>query len=136
MEITRIWKRLFVGSMRGAEGLREDNPHCISTVITLCDQPVRFHHPAIQYLHCPIEDSQALRAIELNRILRLIAKSIRRETVLLHCMAGASRSPIIAAAWMQATGYKDLNDAIEEIASQRPGLELSPELLLSVARHL
>lgn len=133
---TRIWERLFVGSLRDAEALASSNPHGITTVITLCSEPVRAKSQAINYLRFPIDDTRALPAPRFDAIINAVADYIPRGTVLLHCSAGASRSPILAAAWMHAVGYKPIDKALMEIARLRPILDPSPILLTSVMELL
>jgi atypical dual specificity phosphatase len=65
-----------------------------------------------------------------------IAENIRWGTVLVHCGAGVSRTPILAAAWMYVVGYKNIDAALIEIRKLRPIVSPSPILLRSVKEHL
>jgi len=133
---TKIWERLFLGSLLDAEALASSNLHGITTVITLCAEPVRTKSQTIIYLRFPIDDTRALTATRFDAIIHAIAKNIPSGTVLLHCSAGASRSPILTAAWMHAVGYKPIDAALMEIARLRPILDPSPNLLTSVMELL
>ncbi len=68
--------------------------------------------------------------------MEALAEDIRWGTVLLHCGSGMSRAPIMAAAWMELVGYKNVDAAPEEIAGLRPIVAPSKTLLSSVRRHL
>lgn len=134
--MTRIWERLFVGDRRDAELLSKSNPFSITTVITLCEDEALNRNPAINYIHIPIKDSEPIAVGSFDSILDAIAENIRWGTVLIHCGSGWSRSPIMAAAWMHAVGYKNLDAALEEISASRLVVESSQQLLVSIREHL
>jgi atypical dual specificity phosphatase len=134
--ITRVWERLWVGSRRDAEALATSTIDGRLMVITLCAEPVRTKHPQINYVQFPVDDSRPISPAQLEKILRTIGSNVRRGTVLLHCSAGASRSPLIASAWMQASGYSSVEAALTEIATLRPVLDPSPTLLRSIKENL
>jgi protein-tyrosine phosphatase len=134
--MTRIWERMFVGDRRDAEFLSKSNLFGITTVITLCDDEVLYRNPGINYIHIPISDSEPIAIGVFDSILDAIAENIRWGMVLIHCGSGWSRSPVIAAAWMHAVGYKNLDAALEEISASRPVVAPSQTLLTSVNEHL
>jgi protein-tyrosine phosphatase len=134
--MTKIWERLFLGSLRDAEALAGSNPHGVTTVITLCLEKVGNKNPGINYLRFPIDDSSPLRVGQFDSIIDAIAENIRWGTVLLHCVVGTSRSPIVAAAWMHVVGYKNIESALMEIRKLRPMLDASPVLLKSIKELL
>lgn len=117
-----------------AERLAKSNPFGITTVISLCEEGVLRRVPRINYLHFPIADAVPIDIGTLDAILDAIAENIRWGKILLHCGMGASRAPLLAAAWMDAAGYKNIDGALEEIARLRP---IAPsELLLRSIRPL
>jgi atypical dual specificity phosphatase len=135
-EITRIWGRLFLGSLRNAEALAGSNPHGVTTVITLCSEKLGKKNPGINYLRFPIDDSRPLPVGQFDSIIDAIAENIRWGTLLLHCAAGTSRSPIIAAAWMHVVGYKNIEAALMDIANLRPIISASRVLLKRIKELL
>jgi protein-tyrosine phosphatase len=134
-EITQVWERLFLGGRMDAERLAKSNPFAITTVISLCEEGVLRRAPGINYLHFPIADGSPIDIGTLDAVLDAMAENIRWGTVLLHCGMGASRAPVLAAAWMDASGYKNIDGALQEIARLRP-IAPSDILLSSVRRHL
>lgn len=134
--MTRIWERLFVGDRRDAELLSKSNPFGITTVITLCEDEVLNRNATINYIHIPIGDSEPIAVGAFDSILDAIAENIRWGTVLIHCGSGWSRSPVIAAAWMHAVGYKNLDAALKEISVVRTVVAPSEILLMSIREHL
>jgi len=133
--ITQVWERLFIGSFKDAEALAEANPLGIETVITLCEKPMLRRNPTIHYVHIPIADATPIPHGRYEQVLDAIYEGICGN-VLLHCVGGMSRTPVIAALWMHRCGCKNIDSALEEIAKLRPGIDPSPILLLSIREHL
>lgn len=134
--MTRIWERLFLGSLEDADGLAEANPHGIGTVISLCEACVAAERRGLNYIHIPITDDQPVPVGQFNRIIDSIAKNIRRGAVLLHCREGVSRAPTMTAAYLHLVGYRNLDAALAEIKRLRTFINPSDILLESIRRHL
>ena len=134
--MTRVWERLFLGSIADAERLAKSNPDRITAVLTLCPQPPRSKAIGAEYFHFPIADDRPIPAGLLDTILLALWENIRSGRVLVHCVAGSSRSPIIVAAWMQIVGYKNIDECLSEIVRLRSIVDPSPVLLTSVKEHL
>ena len=137
MPVTQVWKRVFVGSLHDVSDLAKSNPHRITTVISLCSEPVRVKSIGIHYLRFPLADNRGIFIGEFEQIISAIGESVRRGRVLLHCYGGMVRSPILTAAWMDVCGYKNIDDALLEIAAIRPIISTeSNALLKSIRRRL
>ena len=134
--MTRIWERLFVGTLDDANQLAETNLHRITTVISLCDATPLNSANGVNYLHFPISDTRPIAGGAFDRIMDAVAENIRWGTVLLHCMGGQVRGPLIAASYMDIVGYKNIDEALLEIMALRPITSVSPVLLRSVKKHL
>lgn len=134
--MTRVMHRLYLGDASDAERLATKNPAGIATVITVAEIPVEHRHSEIRYLDFPIEDASQLSAPRLGSILAAISCYISRAPVLVHCSMGASRSPIIVAAYLDRIGYLDFEDALVFLGHLR--FEVSPKRTLarSVRRAL
>ncbi len=91
--------------------------------------------PGVNYLHFPLHDSRPVSAGRFDGIIDALWENIRWGRVLIHTLAGASRSPIMAAAWMHVVGCKDIDAALADIGRLRT-LELSPILLESLKEEL
>jgi protein-tyrosine phosphatase len=135
-EITRVWARLYIGNLWDAEALASLNPNAITTVISLCEEPVLRCNPTINYLHIPIADAKEILVGQFDSIIDAVGENLRWGTVLLHCQNGICRAPIMAAAWMHVVGYKNIDAALEEIAKLRPIVDPSGILFASVKEHL
>ena len=135
-EVTKIWERLYLGSLHDAQRLAKGNPHGITTVVSLSEHPPITTHPEITYVHLPVEDEIPIPIARFNAIMYAISNNIRRGKVLLHCGGGISRAPIMAAAYLHCVGYKEFDAALQEIAILRGFVSPSAILLASVREHL
>jgi len=134
--ITRVWERLYVGSLRDAEQLATSNPLRITSVVSLCSHKVPHKASGVSYTRVPISDSRPISARQFDAVMAAIAQGVREGNLLIHCLGGVSRSPTMTAAWMHRCGYLNLVAALVEIANRRPTIDPSPVLLRSVAEHL
>lgn len=132
--MTKIWERLYLGSLKDAVQLARSNPRRIATVISLCHEKAVPRAPKVIYIQIPIADAVPISAQKFEDIMYAIAIGVRRGSVLLHCREGMNRSPILIAAWMDRCGYADIDRALAEIAKLR---DLAPSrALLSSVRDL
>ena len=134
--MTRIWERLFVGSRSDAEQLYRANPHHIHPVITLTQDWLLRRSLKLSYIHVPLPDGSAITAFQMNSVIQAIATSVPKGRILIHCDAGVSRAPVMAAAWMHLVGYRNLDEALGQISKLREIVSPSPTLLRSVKQHL
>jgi protein-tyrosine phosphatase len=134
--MTQIWERFFLGGLADAEELAACNPERITTVVSLSEIPVETQRASINYLHFPIEDDNPVSIRQFDRILDALSENIRWGTVLLHCSQGLSRAPSMAAAYMDAVGYKGIDAALKELRQIRPLIRPSNILLKNLKEHL
>jgi atypical dual specificity phosphatase len=133
--VTKIWERLYLGSLKDAEQLARSNPQGITTVVSLCREQIVHRTPKITYIHIPISDSRPISAQKFEDIMFAVAVGVRRGNLLVHCLAGKSRSPIVIAAWLDRCGYAGIDKALSQIAELRD-LAPSDTLLASVKEVL
>jgi protein-tyrosine phosphatase len=129
--VTRIWERLYLGSLKDAEQLARSNPQRITTVVSLCRQQAVQRAPKIIYMHIPIQDARPISAQKFEDIMFAIGLGVRRGNLLLHCLQGMNRSPILMAAWLDRCGYAGIDKALSQIAKLRD-IAPSRTLLTSV----
>jgi len=133
--MTRIWERLFIGGLADAEALAAKNPNRITTVISLSEIP-EAQRASVNYLHFPIEDDNPVSVRQFDRVLDALSENVRWGSVLLHCTHGMSRAPSMAAAYMDAVGYKNIDAAFKEIQQLCPFINPSAILVESLKEHL
>ena len=136
IEVTQVWERLYLGARNDAERLYRSNPHGITSVVSICEDPVLRRNPRIAYVHIAVADATPMSVGKFDAIIDAIARNIRWGRLLVNCGAGVSRAPIMVAAWMHVVGYKNIDAALIEIRNLRPIISSSPILLASVKEHL
>ena len=136
LEVTKIWWRLYLGSMFDAQRLAKTNPHGLTHVVSLSENAPITTHSEISYAHLPVEDEIAIPPARFNAIMITISNNIRRGKVLVHCGSGISRAPIMTAAYLHCVGYKEFDAALQDIALLRGFIRPSTILLASVREHL
>jgi protein-tyrosine phosphatase len=136
MGMTRIWERLYLGSLKDAAQLAAENPFGITAVLSLCSRKVPKRASLINYTCIPIAESRPISAREFEAVMGAISRGVRHGTLLIHCVAGINRSPVMTAAWLHRCGCLNLVAALLEIDRRRPMINPSPVLLRSVAEHL
>jgi len=97
--MSRLCSRLYLGGIKDAERLAADNSAGITTVISLCTEEVVPKRRDVKYVRFPIEDARPVTRPQFEAVMSAIGEHIRNGKVLLHCGAGMSRSPVLAAAW-------------------------------------
>ena len=135
MSVTQVWERLFIGGIGDAEALAESNPSKSPQWSPCAGREVQKGAPGINYLHFPLRDARPIPVGRFDEIIDALWENIRWGKVLIHSLAGASRSPIIAAAWMHVVGCKDIDAALADIGRLRT-VEPNPILLESVKEEL
>lgn len=131
--MTQVWDRLYIGGIVDALEIAESNPFEITTVITLCGEPIRIRRGGVNYLNFPVMEENP--SGQIDAILDALWENIRWGKVLVANGNGASTAPIIAAAWIHAVGYRDIDTALEDIGKLHP-IDPNPILLRSVKRAL
>ena len=132
--MTRIWERLFLGNLKDAERLAHSNRQRIASVISLCRDQAAERAPKIIYIHIPIQDARPISPQKFEDIMFAIAIGVRRGNVLVHCLEGMNRSPILVAAWLDRCGYAGTDKALSQIGELR---DLAPSrTLLTSVREL
>jgi protein-tyrosine phosphatase len=132
--MTKIWERLYLGSFRDAEALVAANSCQITSVLSLCEDAVR-RATNISYVHLSITDSRPIATQRFDEIMQAIERGVHQGKLLVHCIGGMSRSPIMVAAWLHRCGYAGIDKALAEIAELRD-IDPSPTLLRSVQERL
>lgn len=132
--MTKIWDRIYLGSFKDAQQLATANPCGITAVVSLCEESAD-RAADISYVHLPIADSRPIAAQRFDEIMQAIERGVHQGKLLVHCVGGMSRSPIMVAAWLHHCGYARIDKALGEIAEVRE-IDPSPLLLKSVKERI
>jgi protein-tyrosine phosphatase len=119
MAITKVFERLYLGDADDADGLTLTNPFGITAVVNVSIEVNQQRQNGIKYVHFPLDESEWILPRRFERILTEIGKLVRAGSVLVHCGAGVSRSPVIVALYMNEVGYKNFEDSLSELKRLR-----------------
>jgi protein-tyrosine phosphatase len=125
--------KLYVGAESAAEDHSLLQNHDIDTVISLTHET-----PATGTKTCidipmvdgPQNDYQAF----LNAVETVIEARENEQCVLIHCAAGSSRSPAVAAAAIAVLTDATLNETFNQIIERRPTTDPHDALILHAAK--
>jgi atypical dual specificity phosphatase len=120
MAMTRVFERLYLGDARDADNLAVVNPSGITGVVNVCTETNQERREGIKYAHHPLDEYEWILPRRFELIMTGIGKLVRGGTVLIHCAAGSSRSPVVVALYMHVVGYKNFDEALSELRSLRP----------------
>lgn len=101
-------------------------PPEVQAVLNLCERRNQYRLEA--NFHEPIKDvGDPPSLIWLERMVSLIAEQRDQgRTVYVHCMAGVSRSGLVAAAWLMREHNWTRKEAMELLRAQRPKINPRP----------
>jgi rhodanese-related sulfurtransferase len=129
-----IMQNLFLGAMTDARGLLQHNPFGIAAILD-CRMKLEQSYPippGIIYKLLGVEDAQPIPAKLFWTALDFINEHLDRP-LLVHCAAGASRSPVIVASFLVSSGQApDIPTALSRIQSIRPVVRPDATVLASV----
>ena len=129
------FERLFVSDFRAAERLAAANPLGIRTVLSVCTEKIQSRSPEITYVQISMPDARPLPFDVVDEVMRGIARNILARCVLIHCAAGLSRSPVMAAIYFDLVGYRRFDLALEELGRLR-SIDPSPVIVRSAKEYL
>jgi protein-tyrosine phosphatase len=127
--------RLFVSDFRAAERLANENPLGIRTVLGVCIEKIQSRCPDITYVQFPMLDAQPLEFEMVDEVMHTVARSIIGGGVLIHCAAGLSRSPVMVALYFDLVGFKNFDEALNEVSRLRT-VDPSPVIVRSAKQYL
>lgn len=97
-EMDQITENIYIGDDVSAVKPWLLRKHNISAVLTICQRRPNKHEPHIEYYWVPLEDGKSNQEDILNLAANTLKDLIgRNHTVLVHCIAGISRSVSVVA---------------------------------------
>ena len=137
---SRAWDavtdQLWVGRQLTA---READELVAAGARAVVDLTCEFTEPAalrsVAYLHVPTLDLTAPTVAQLDRAVAFAVQQMAAgRVVYVHCKAGYSRTAVVAAALLLATGRAaSADDAVAMVRAARPGLVVRPEARRAIA---
>ena len=127
---------LFVGTLDDATDSHRLEEDEITTVVSLTHETPDLSAKALDIYSIPLIDGpQNSREQFTKAVKETVTALTDGERVLVHCAAGASRSPTVAATALALVQELDLEDAIKQVADRRDAVD-PHEALLRQAAHV
>jgi protein-tyrosine phosphatase len=133
--MTHIIDGLFIGSESNAKNLEELSTEQIRHIVNVTSHVPLYHADQLQYCHLPADDTQKQNLLEyFDQAYSFINQAIvNNEKVLVHCVAGISRSPAIVIGFLMRYAKMNMNDAYDFVKRKRsivsPNLNFMGQLL-------
>ncbi len=133
--MTEILNGLFIGSESNAKNLEELSSEHIRYIVNVTSHVPLYHSDQFHYYHIPADDTQKQNLLDyFDQAYTFISNAIEnKEKVLVHCVAGISRSPAIVISFLMRYAHMNMNDAYELVKTKRsivsPNLNFMGQLL-------
>ncbi len=109
--------------------------HGIRAVVDASNRDGNPRYPGILYHDVPIADPDERLSEFLPGVVAFIDEARGRGPVLLHCVAGISRSPALALCYLHERHGLSLLTALDHIRSRRPVADPHPLFLRVIQEH-
>jgi protein-tyrosine phosphatase len=90
------------------------------------------HNTKYLYHKVPIVDMQPVPAEQLKEAIEWIKGNIGNHKIMVFCNAGVGRSPSVVVAYLCCLLGYTFGEAVEYVASRRPGMSILPDLIKTV----
>jgi len=111
------------------------DPEGVDAVLNVAAEVPVLHH--LPCLHLKIEDRRSITRRDFSRAIRFLTERTSvGHKVLVHCYAGASRSPSFVAAFLSKTTGISTAEALKIIQQKRWIADPDPEVWLSIQQDI
>lgn len=115
--MNRIDKHLFIGNVDDAESAKPDK---IDAILNVAEEQDYKAHEGIEYHKVGLTDDANNSCASIQKAVDTLAGLVSKgKTVLLHCAAGRSRAPSVAAMYYHQKHGHTMNSAIQAIKDKR-----------------
>ena len=119
--MTHIIDGIYIGSESNAKNLDELSFEQIRHIVNVTTHVPLYHSGQFRYCHIPVDDSQKQNLLEyFDQAYSFIHHAIdTNEKVLVHCVAGISRSPAIVIGFLMRHTKMSMHDAYDFVKRKR-----------------
>ena len=125
---------LFVGTVEDATDDSALETHSVTTIISLTHETPSFTEQELTIHSIPLIDGPQHNRQQFTKAVEETIAALEADGgVLVHCSAGASRSPTVAATALALSQDMELEDALQQVADNRDGVDPHESLLRQAA---
>jgi predicted protein tyrosine phosphatase len=134
--LDKIDDRIYIGGETAASNRHTIDRYDISHILNLAVDSKPYDHSGIRILKAQIEDSQIAPDGYFESIANLISSIVNNHTenIMVHCVAGISRSVTAVMSYLLLHKQLKFYDALSVIQSARPCASPHPMLVYSILR--
>ncbi len=144
-DMHRITDKIFLGDLSSSADEHFIGGNQITSVLNVCNHKNGNLQAGVHYAHMPMDDGPAATIHQLVAATRALDEMVNQgKTVLVHCLAGVSRSATVVAlwlAWRYPVSCSTFDKAVNYVAKFRPCvdpnkhfLKVGPEALLELKK--
>ena len=126
---------LAVGSVVAASDLESLARHGIRAIVDASNREENPRFPGILYQEVPIDDPDERLAEFLPGVVEFLDETRRLGPVLVHCVAGVSRSPALAICYLHERYAFSLPAALDHVRSRRTQADPHPLFLRVILEY-
>lgn len=126
---------LAVANLNAASDLEVLTRHGFRAVVDASNRDGNPRYPGIRYHDVPIADPDERLSEFLPGVVAFIDEARKLGPVLLHCVAGISRSPALAICYLHERHGMSLPEALDHIRSRRPVADPHPLFLRVIQEY-
>ena len=132
--LTKILDRLYLGGFQDALNLRGQNPLGITHICNCTSEKLDLPRAKFNIIQMDQLDGHEWHTQKLYGAGDWIHQALRGGgKVLVHCHAGASRSPTLVACYLYTCGF-GFYESLDELRKQRPIINPAPAIVISAKR--
>jgi protein-tyrosine phosphatase len=110
------------------EGLRSAG---IESILSLTGWPnSAFNAHGLTWRCVELIDGEGNDVSRLQEAVSQLDELLAKGSVLVHCMEGVSRSPLVVASYLADKAARSFEDCLKEVAQLRKGVQLQPGLIV------
>jgi protein-tyrosine phosphatase len=130
-----IVENIAIGSYEDAIDIRNLQSHEITAVLNVAREVNHYYPPSILRLQIPLDDGEPIKREHLKLAINFLKSASSERKVLVHCLAGISRSTAIVMCYLHEARGMSLDDAFSFIKAKRSQAQPHPALIQSVQSY-
>jgi predicted protein tyrosine phosphatase len=134
---SQVHANIFIGDMDDARSLSRLRSLGVTHILNMARSVPCYHEDSFIYTHIQIEDaeSQPIRPYFVQAFSAMDEAAEHGTGILVHCVAGVSRSVTVVLAWLVERQGLTLREAARQVRSSRPIIDPNKAFRLALVEH-